>query len=67
MLPSSKIFVKKKERHEKICHSNLEGKKKKTELEKSGSLTSDNTTKLEYGTGTKIDSYINGTVEKAQK
>ena len=31
-------------------------KKNKTELEKSGSLTSDNTTKLEYGTGTKIDS-----------
>ena len=31
-------------------------KKKKTELEESGSVTSDNTTKLEYGAGTKIDS-----------
>ena len=28
----------------------------KTELEESGSLTSYNTTKLEYETGTKIDS-----------
>ena len=55
MLTSNKIFVKNKERHERIGHSNLE-EKNKTELEESGSLTSYNTTKLEYETGTKIDS-----------
>lgn len=31
-------------------------KQNKTELEELGSVTSDNTTKLEYGAGTKIDS-----------
>ena len=55
MLTPNKIFAKKKERHERTGHSNLE-EKKKTELEESGSVTSDNTTKLEYGAGTKIDS-----------
>ena len=40
-------------------------KKKKTEMEESGSLTSDNTTKLQlskyYGTGPKREIQINGT------
>ena len=44
--------------------------KRKTELEESGSLTSDYTTKLQpskqYGTGTKIEIPINGTGYKTQ-
>ena len=45
--------------------------KKKTEIKESGFLTSDNTTKVElskqYGTGTKAETYINGTGQKAEK
>ena len=48
-----------------IAQAILGKKKKKTEMEESGSLTSDNTTKLQlskyYGTGPKREIQINGT------
>ena len=48
-----------------------QSRERKTELEESGTLTSDYTTKRQspkqYGTGTKTEIQINGTRQKAQK
>ena len=50
---------------ERQNNQNNLAKKKKMELQESGSLTSDYTTKLQspkqYGTGTKTEIWINGT------
>ena len=61
--------IRRKYKRSQISQNNLE--KEKWELEKSGSLTSDYTTKLlssrQYGTGTKMEIQTNGIGEKAPK
>ena len=72
------LFTELEQKNIKICletqktlSSQSNTKRRKTELEESGSLTSGYTTKLQsskqYGTGTKVDIQINGTGWKTPK